>query len=188
MKKFFLFIMLSFFSILDVFPAQAKINMFAQPRYIPALSFFGGDGKAYKLQDFDDDLLMAVVWSKTCGPCLEDMKHLNAFFKKASKKGINVILISPEKEFATFDAKRNFLKKIGAPDLISYSDKNANFQNGMGVFITPTVILVNKAGEEVGQITGAVKWDDSEVIDYMVGLKNDILKELNERKTTDKQK
>lgn len=168
--------------------AQAKINIFEKPRYIPALSFYGGDGKAYGLKDFKDDLLMAVIWSKTCGPCLDDMKYLNKFVQKTSDKGIRVILISPEKEFRTFDERRNFLKKIGAPDLISYSDRNANFQNGMGIFITPTVVLVNNKGEEVGQITGGVKWDDEKVIDYMVKLKDDSLKELDERESANKQK
>ena len=183
MKKFFNIVLIFVLFILQLSSAAAKINMFPQPRYIPPLNFYGDSGKAYKLTDFKSDLLMAVIWSKNCGPCLEDMKYLNSFAKKTAKQGIKVILISPEKEWQTIDQRRSFLRKIGAPNLVSYLDRKGAFRDGMGIMVTPTVILVNKAGEEAGQITGAVRWDDEEVIEYMVKLKEDMLQELYQRKS-----
>lgn len=157
-------------------PAEAKINIFPKPRYIPALSFYGDSGKAYRLKDFSADLLMAVVWSRRCGPCIAEMKYLNKFAKSMSSKGIKVILISPEKEWSSVAERRTFMKRIGAPDLVCYMDRRANFADGMGIQVTPTVLLVNRDSEEVGQITGSVKWSDPEVIRYMLKLKNDISK------------
>lgn len=168
--------------------AEAKINMFPQARYIPELSFYGDSGKAYKLKDFhQNELLMAVLWSRTCGPCINDMKKLDNFAQKVKDKGIQVILISPEKEFRTVDERHNFLKKIGAPHLVSYVDRKSNFVNGMGVFVTPAVILVNQDNEEAGQITGGVDWDDDDVVEYMLKLKSDISKKLNEKKAANQQ-
>lgn len=162
------------FCLLCVFctSVQAKINMFPQPRYLPALNFYGDSGRAYKLQDFKADMLMAMVWSKKCGPCIGDLKYLNNFAKQVAGSGIQVILISPEKEWKNAAERREFLKRVGAPNLVSYLDRKANFADGMGIQVTPTVILVNRNGEEAGQITGSVKWDDPEVIDYMLQLKN----------------
>ena len=157
--------------------------MFPQARYIPELSFYGDSGKAYKLKDFKSDLLMAVVWSRRCGPCISDLKHLSAFAKKTAGKGINIILISPAKEWKTADERKAFLKRVGAPNLVSYSDKESNFMKGMGILVTPTVILVNKKNQEAGQITGSVKWDDPEVVQYMLNLKKDMLKNLDQKKT-----
>lgn len=151
---------------------QAKLNLFPEPRYIPDLSFYGDSGKAYKLSQFNDDLLVAVVWSRTCGPCLADLKHLNGFAKAVTDKGIRVILISPADEWRTADERRNFLKRFGAPNLVSFLDKKAGFMNGMGVMATPTAFLINRNGLEVGQITGAVEWDNPKVVDYLVKLKN----------------
>ena len=68
--------------------------------------------------------------------------------------------------------KRLFLKKFGAQNLVSYLDKKAGFMNGMGIMVTPTALLINKEGLEVGQVTGAVQWSNPKVIDYMVRLKN----------------
>ena len=188
MNKIFKIVLILFFVI--VFGAEnasAKINMFPKARYIPELSFYGDSGKAYKLKDFKADLLRAVLWSRYCGPCINDMKKLDEFMQKTQDKGIKVILISPEKEFKTADERRNFLKKIGAPHLVSYVDRKSNFINGMGIFVTPAVILVNRNNEEAGQITGGVDWADSDVIEYMLKLKNDVSKQLDKQKSADEQ-
>lgn len=152
--------------------SEAKLNLFPQPRYVPNLSFYGDSGKAYKLKDFGDDLLIAVVWSRTCGPCLADLKPLNEFAKSVVNDGIRVILISPEKEWRSADEKRLFLKRFGAPNLVSFVDKKSAFINGMGIMATPTALLIDRNGLEVGQISGAAKWDDPRVIEYILKLKN----------------
>lgn len=151
---------------------QAKLNIFPQPRYVPDLSFYGDSGKAYKLKDFKDDLLMAVIWSRRCGPCLADLKPLGEFAKATKDEGIHVILISPAEEWKSADEKRIFLKRFGAGDLVSFSDKKSAFVDGMGIMVTPTALLINRDGLEVGQITGAVPWDNPKAIKYIVDLKN----------------
>lgn len=180
MNKILRLILLLMFFILPIADAVAKINIFPKPRYIPALSFYGDSGKAYKLSDFTEDMLIAVVWSKKCGPCIADLKHLNKFAKEVEKQGIKVILISPESEWKTVDERRAFLLRVGGGGLISYLDRKANFRDGMGLRVTPTAILVNRNHEEIGQITGSVEWDDKDVTDYIVNLKNESLKKLDE--------
>ena len=188
MNKILRVILLFVFFMMPAFDVCAKINIFPKPSYIPALSFYGDSGKAYRLTDFKSDLLMAVVWSKKCGPCIADLKHLNKFAKKVEKQGIKVIIISPESEWKTGDERRMFLQRVGGGGLISYLDRKANFRDGMGLMVTPTAILVNKNGEEVGQITGSVEWDDERVIERIIGIKNDSLKQLDEQKSADQQK
>ncbi len=166
--------------------ADAKINMFQKARYIPQLSIYDDNGNAYKLSDFkSSDLLMAVVWSKTCGPCLKDLKHLGRFVKRTMGKGIEVILISPENEWKSPADKRAFLKRLGADNMVSYNDRKSNFRGGMAIAVTPTAILVNKNGEEVGQITGSTNWDDDKVIEYMTNLRDEVSKKLEQSKAAD---
>lgn len=157
-------------------PASSKLNLFATPRYIPNLSYYSDSGKKHKLTDNKEDILIAMVWSRTCGPCIGDMKHLQNFADKTKDKGIKVILISPAEEWKTIDERRNFLTRIGAPRLESYTDPKSGFSHGMGIMVTPTAIMVSREGEEIGQITGSVKWDDPDVIDYILNLKEDIYK------------
>lgn len=166
------------FSALVIFSqtANAKLNLFPTPRYIPNLSYYSDSGAKHKLTENKEDMLIAMVWSRTCGPCIGDMKHLQAFADKTVDKGIKVIIISPAEEWKTIDERRNFMKKIGAPRLESYTDPKSGFSHGMGIMVTPTAVMVSRNGEEIGQITGSVEWDAPEVVDYLLKLKNDIYK------------
>lgn len=164
--------------IIYVSPAVAKLNLFEKPRYIPDLSYYSDTGEKHKLTEYKSDLLIAVLWSRLCSPCIGDMKHLQKFAHKTKNKGIKVIIISPQEEWKSVEERRDFMEKIGAPDLESYVDKKSNFSHGMGIMITPVAVMVNKNGEEVGQISGAVKWDDDEVIDYLLNLKDQQLQAL----------
>lgn len=166
---------------------EAKINIFEKPRYIPALSVYDDANNAYQLKDFHSDLVIALLWSKTCGPCLSDLRRLGAFVTQTREDGIEVILISPEKEWRTVADKRAFLRRLNAANMVSLNDKNSRFKDGMGVGVTPTAILVNRSGEEVGHITGSVEWDNPKVIKYMKNLRKKISKQLDERETADKQ-
>ncbi|MBR6355545.1 MAG: TlpA family protein disulfide reductase [Alphaproteobacteria bacterium] len=166
---------------------EAKINIFEKARYIPALSVYDDAGHAYQLKDFHSDLLIALLWSKTCGPCLSDLRQLGAFVTQTKDDGIEVILISPDKEWKTVADKRAFLRRLNAVNMVSLTDKNNRFKDGMGVGVTPTAILVDRNGEEVGHITGSVKWSDPEVIKYMKNLRKKISKKLDEREAADKQ-
>ena len=190
MRKIIKLIMLAVvFWAVYCFDASAKINMFPQPRYVPPkLNFYDKNGKAYRLKDFKSDMLMAVLWSRHCGPCINDIKHLSRFVKKVQGKGVRVIIISPEKEWPAKDEQLNFLQKIGAANLEYYVDRKSQFLNGMGVLVTPTVLLINGNNEEAGQITGSVEWDDREVIDYMLQLKTDMKKYLEQRQVSKQSK
>jgi thioredoxin-related protein len=96
-------------------------------------------------------------------------------------------LISPEKEWRTVEEKRSFLRRLNANNMVSFNDRNSRFKDGMGLAVTPTTVLVNKNGEEVGQITGSVKWDESEVIEYMRDLRKKVSEQLDESESADKQ-
>ncbi len=167
--------------------AEAKLNLFPKARYIPELSFYDDAGKAYKLKDFKSDLLLVVLWSKKCGPCIHDLKQFNEFVPKVKDKGIRVIIISPDSEWTSVAEKKKFLQKLEITNLESYNDRKANFMKGMGIFVTPAVIIVNRNNEEVGQITGAANWGDSDVVRYMLKLKADVLKKLEEQEAADQQ-
>lgn len=187
MNKFLqICVFLIFSLIVTINPSVAKINTFATPRYIPALNIYDDVGKSYTLSDFKSDLLIAIVWAKTCGPCLGDLRLLGEFVEKTKNKGIEVILISPEKDWRNVTEKRTFLRRLQASNMVSFNDKNNRFRDGMGILVTPTAVLVNKHGEEVAQITGSVKWNDPKVIQYIIELKDEVLKQLDERKTADK--
>lgn len=168
-KKFLVFVLL--FYVAMIATAQAKINIFAYSREAPDIAVYDSYGRAVRLKDFEGNFIIAVFWSKTCIPCLREMRDLNAFSNKTKDNGIKVMLISSEKEWATPFEQEEFLKKYGGDDLDYYVDRNSALGNEFGIFTSPHAVLINTQNMEIGRIRGAVDWDDSDVEEYIYKLK-----------------
>ena len=152
--------------------ASSGINIFAYSREAPDVAVYDNYGRAVKLTDYEGDFVIAVFWSKTCIPCLREMKDLNSFVKKTRDNGIKVLLISSAKEWENRPSEQEeILQKYGGEDIEHYVDKKSALANAFGIFTSPHSVLVNTQGMEIGRIRGAVDWDDNDVIDYIYKLR-----------------
>ncbi len=154
--------------------AEAKMTIFGQPRFVPDVGFYDDAGKLYKPKDLDADLSVIIIWSKTCGPCLAELRTLDRFVEKTKNKGIKVVLVSPEDEWRDAQQRKTFLNRFGVKKVDDFVDRNNMFMNGLAVMSIPSAILADKKGYEVGRVTGAVEWDNPKVIRYFINLKNDL--------------
>lgn len=156
---------------MSVSTAQANINIFAYSREAPTTRIYDSYGRAASLQDFGDNFIIAVFWSKTCIPCLREMKDLNSFSKKVKDNGVKVIIISAEKDWHSREEQVELLRKYGGEDLDFYVDRGSALANEFGIFTSPHSVLIDEKNMEIGRIRGAVDWDDSDVEEYIYKLK-----------------
>ena len=151
--------------------AARGINIFAYSREAPDIAVYDTYGRAVRFSDFEGEFIIAVFWSKTCIPCLREMKDLNSFVKKTKDNGVKVLLISSAKEWDRPSEQEEILQKYGGNDIDYYIDKNSALANAFGIFTSPHSVLINTQGMEIGRIRGAVDWDDNDVIDYIYKLR-----------------
>ncbi|MBO7098186.1 MAG: TlpA family protein disulfide reductase [Alphaproteobacteria bacterium] len=149
---------------------ENAVNIFADSRDAPQRKIMHESGKSYSLGDFKGQFVVAVFWSKNCGPCLKEMKDLNVFYKNALPENIRLILISPKSEWHSAVEQRLFLKKYGASDVEFYTDKKGELAADFGIFTTPHTVLINEDGQEIGRIRGTAKWADKRVLAYIKSL------------------
>lgn len=114
---------------------------------------------------------MAVFWSRNCVPCVKELDSLNNMSQKVKDNGLQVVLVSPSREWGSIEEQRRFLDKYGAKDMDFYVDENGNLASELGIFTSPHTVLVNRKGEEIGRIRGAAEWDDDDVIEYLYKIK-----------------
>ena len=118
----FLFFILLFLSFLQ--NVNAGVNIYENARTLPESKIIGQTGDAFRLSDFKGDLLLAHFWSRDCGPCIKELKSLNAFHNEVKDDNIRLILISPQSEWFDMNEQRLFLKRYGAPDVEFYVEEN----------------------------------------------------------------
>lgn len=117
------------------------------------------NGKKLNLQDFRTGYLLLDFWASWCGPCRESTPKLIVLYKKYHQKGLNIIGVSVDDDVKDW-------KQAVAKDGVSiwYNIlSNARFRETKGhesinqlygVFIYPTIILIDRKGVIIGRFTG----------------------------------
>lgn len=151
--------------------AEEGVNIFDKPREAPMHKIIHESGKQYRLSDFKGEFVVAVFWSRDCGPCIAELKSLNGFYNAVKGNGVKLLLISPNEEWVSVAEQKKFLRKYGAPDVDFYVDERGIVASDLGIFTSPHTVLFNESGEEIGRIRGSAKWDRDDVIEYIYQLK-----------------
>lgn len=172
MKKYIITLLISLMTFVSTAVADQKgANIYLIPRSAPENGVFNQYNKEVKLSDFSGKFVVAVFWSRYCGPCLRELPSLNSLQKKTEFDGIKVILISPSSEWASIDEQKNLLKKYGGGDLDFFIDEKGRLAADFGMFSFPNTVLINIKGQEIGRIKGSATWDDKEIIEYLYKVK-----------------
>lgn len=165
---------LIFITLLQAAPAAAyedAVNIYSKPREVPSHQIIHESGKYYKLSDFKDNFVLALFWSRGCGPCIAELESLNTFYNQTKDENIKLLIISNNSEWKSVEEQRRFLKKYKAPDLEFYVDNSGQVAADFGIFTSPHTVLINTKGQEIGRIRGSADWSKPAVIKYIHKLK-----------------
>jgi len=79
------------------------------------------NGKTVSLSDYKGKVLLLDFWATWCGPCIEEMPHLKASYKKYRAQGFEIVGVSFDMKRAELEA---FVKKHGVRWPQIFHDKN----------------------------------------------------------------
>ncbi len=146
--------------VLESRPASDYTRFDAQPgQVMPDFTFTTHNGATHKLSDFRGKHVLLDFWGTWCGPCIEEMKHLDPIYTKYRARGFEIISLNMEKtsgnlspeEYAKGEAKvRAFLAKAGHQWLQATQRSIERFAlDVIHVNVYPTCILVGPDGKVI---------------------------------------
>ncbi|MDR1026302.1 MAG: TlpA family protein disulfide reductase [Lactobacillus sp.] len=171
MKKIIIAAYLLIFNIHSSWAQDDYVNIYAAPRTAPSHAIRNDYGKEMRLQDFKGKFLLAFFWSRSCSVCLRNMKRLASLQEDVKNDGIQIIIISPERDWNSVDERQNFIRRIGGETLPSYVDVKGNLSESFGIFSHPNTVLINSKSYEIGRIRGGVHWDNDNFLEYLYKIK-----------------
>jgi len=117
--------------------------------------------KLVKASDYKGKWIIVNYWATWCPPCLEEIPELNAFHKKHSSTDAVVLGVNIEKDDIDYVKKfaKNF--KIVYPILIANDTVSSPYGHLQAL---PTTFILDKSGEVVETIVGAVTLERLEKI------------------------
>jgi thiol-disulfide isomerase/thioredoxin len=110
------------------------------------------DGKDFNLESLKGKVVLVDFWATWCGPCIEEMPHVDQLYRGYHSKGFEVVGIS-------LDDKKEVLQeflsanKVPWVQLFSDTDGTTGWSNPIakhyGISGIPTAILIGKDGNVV---------------------------------------
>lgn len=115
----------------------------AVPIGTPAPDFVLVDlaGNGVQLTAQKGQVVLVDFWATWCGPCKQELPHIEAFHQKYSDQGLLVLALSSDQEY---DLVRPFIDKYNYT--FTVLDADAKVEADYGVEGYPTVYLIDRQG------------------------------------------
>lgn len=125
---------------------------------VPALDLAGLDGKRWRLDAFDGQVVVLNFWATWCEPCRTEMPSLDALALRHRKDGIAVVAVNYRE---APEVIRRALERLPFKALLLLdSDGDATFAWTPRVF--PSTVLIGRDGRPVHTVVGELDWNGSE--------------------------
>ena len=130
------------------------------PEALPEVAFKGRAGEELSLKAWTGRVVLLNLWATWCAPCRKEMPALDRLQQELGSKDFEVVALAVDR--AGQDAAARFLEQTEARHLGLYVDATARGATALKAIGMPTTILIDKAGREVGRLTGPAEWDSEE--------------------------
>lgn len=163
-------LILSFFvSVLYVMPMQAFAKDFkeyfhAEPYPTPEIFFKDKKDRLYNLGQLKGKVILVNIWATWCQPCLEEMPALDKLQAMGKKDGIYIVPIAIDR--ASYEQIEEFYKRLKVKNLPVLKDFRKSYQNTT-IQGLPSTLILNRKGEEVARVTGAIEWDSPKILEIL---------------------
>jgi thiol-disulfide isomerase/thioredoxin len=144
----------------------AAINIAAEPKRLPDLTFTDAAGKERKLADFRGRTVLLNLWATWCVPCREEMPALDTLQGKLGGDKFEVVAVNIDTR--NLDKPKTWLAEVGVTRLGYFADPSAKvFQDlkAVGKAIgMPTTLLIDPQGCELGVLAGPAEWASDDAV------------------------
>ncbi len=130
-------------------------------RLVPELELPDLTGKQVSLSDYRGKVVVLNFWTKTCGPCLEEMPSL-AELAKILKKHPNIELVTVTTDESAADAQATLTSVLGgdAPFVTLVDAKDEEVRGKFGTRLFPETWFIDPQGVIRARIDGPRDWAD----------------------------
>lgn len=136
-KRFAVFAIAGLLSIVVAEAAMPKAGSMA-----PGFSLKSNSGKNLKLEEFRGQVVMINFWATWCGPCRQEMPHLNRLHERYHKAGFALLGVNIDDQP---DVAREMVQKLGIAFPVLF-DTDKRVSRLYDVDAMPSSLLIDRDG------------------------------------------
>lgn len=122
-------------------------------------------GHEMTLADWRGKVLVMKFWTTWCGFCRKSMPSLDRLQGMLGGEDFDVLAVNIEDDGIA--KVREYYDSMGLTNLAVIVDEGGVLASEARVMGVPTAMLVDRAGNEVALLSGAMQWDTEEVLQFM---------------------
>lgn len=118
-------------------------------------------GQKVSLSDFKGKVVLLNLWATWCPPCREEMPSMEMLYRKFQEQGLVILAVNVEEDGQ--QAVSSFLRRTpySFPILL---DTGADVQNLYKVFQFPETFIIDRNGNVVEKVIGAIDWTGPQAV------------------------
>lgn len=154
-------------TLMSIFTALA-LSTSAMAAEASGFTLMSIENQKVSLSDYEDQVVLMSFWATWCGPCKEEMPHLQELYTKHKAEGFTVLSVSTD-DARSASRVKPFIKKnqYDFPVLLDRESKVISQYNPAKTL--PYTVIINK-GEVVETMAGFNPGDDKKIAALIEGL------------------
>jgi thiol-disulfide isomerase/thioredoxin len=133
-----------------------------EPQPAPSADFKTAGGKHLKITDFHGRVVLLNFWETSCAPCQTEIPSFDRLQALYRGDGLAIVTVSVDDTSGL--ALRRYFQRNGLSNLTPYLDADGMTAMAFNARRLPTTLLIDRDGNVVGSLIGAVQWDSPEAI------------------------
>ncbi len=124
---------------------------------VPQFSFSSLEGKTVAMKDLSNKVVIVDFWATWCGPCREEIPHLNELYSELKGKGLEIVGISMDTDGT--DGVKDFAREFRIQYPIVMGDEKVAESFG-GIIGLPTTFVIDRQGKVAKKYIGLPPAED----------------------------
>jgi peroxiredoxin len=152
-------------------PCFLTPDYLAADRRAPDFSLKDMNGATVTLESLRDKVVLLNFWSKTCGPCLEEMPELAELTKiLRSRHDVEVVTITVDNGPADVAPTLQTVLREPPPFRVLFDPDSEVIGDKYGTHLFPETWLIDKRGVIRARFDGSKDWTNPLVVDFIDSL------------------
>jgi peroxiredoxin len=138
-------------------------------RKAPDFKLTGMNGESVSLSSYRGKVVVLNFWTKTCGPCLEEMPEIADLTRiLSSRSDVAVLAVSTDEgPAAVKDTLKGILRDETPPFTVLFDPEADVVMGKYGTHLFPETWIIDQRGVIRARFDGQRKWSDSSVVEMV---------------------
>ncbi len=130
---------------------------------VPDILLADMDGNTQLMSEHRGRVVLLNFWASWCPPCRAEIPDFNILVNKLKGNEFSMIAVSVGEDLQTVTS---FVETYNV-EFPVFMDESSEIAQEMGVMNLPTTVLIDRYGQGIAFVVGALEWGSDEILQMM---------------------